>query len=362
MSKKIRVCLLFGGRSTEHEVSLMSARSIYNNLDKNKYEVILVGIDKQGHWLMSDKSNRLLESVIEKNNVEITPIIKKTKTSLIAVESGKDLSQIDVFFPIIHGTYGEDGCLQGFFELLGVPYVGANVIGSAIGMDKDVQKRLLNSVGIKTAKFITLKKFDVTNKSIFQAVKKLGFPLFVKPASLGSSIGIVKVHNQKELLPAVKQAFRFDTKIMLEEAIVGREIECSVLGNDRPQASVPGEIVPHHEFYSYEAKYFDENGAALLVPAKISPSIIRKIQTIAIKAFQTLECFGMARVDFFLTKNNQILINEINTLPGFTKISMYPRLWEESGLNYKKLLDELIRLALEKNTETKRLKRSYSSS
>lgn len=362
MNKKIRVCLLFGGKSTEHEISLMSAKSIYDNLDKNKYEVVLVGIDKQGHWILGDQSTRLLESVAQKNNSVITPVIRNEKTSLVAVESGKDLSLVDVFFPVIHGTYGEDGCLQGFLELLNVPYVGANVIGSALGMDKDVQKRLLNSAGIKTAKFITVKNEKTDKKNISQFIKKAGFPLFVKPASLGSSIGITKVKNQKELVKAVRIAFKFDTKIMLEEAIAGRELECSVLGNDFPKASLPGEVIPRYEFYSYEAKYFDEKGAALIIPAQLPARLIKKVQQIAVKAFQVLECFGMARVDLFLTKKNQILVNEINTIPGFTKISMYPKLWEASGLSYQRLINELIRLALEKRKKLNQLKRNFSSS
>lgn len=354
--KKIRVGLLFGGKSGEHEVSLQSAKSIYEALDKQKYDVTLIGIDKSGAWLLEKQSNYLLNShnpkliALNKNGVcEITAITSRQQAQLISVDSGKEITAIDVFFPIIHGTYGEDGSLQGFLELLDSAYVGAGVLGSAVGMDKDVMKRLLRDAGIKTAPFYVVRKGE-------SIPKKLDFPLFVKPANLGSSVGITKVHSEKDLNEAIGNAFQYDAKILIEGFVKGREIECSVLGNDNPIASVPGEIIPQHEFYSYEAKYIDENGATLKIPAELTQKQIKTIQDLAIQTFKTLECSGMARVDFFLTERGEVIVNEINTLPGFTKISMYPKLWEASGIGYSELLDKLIQLAIEKKQQKKKLK------
>ncbi len=357
--KKIRVGLLFGGKSGEHEVSLQSAKSIYEALDKNKYDVTLIGIDKSGRWLLENQSNYLLNShnpkliALNKSDVsEITAITAKDQAQLISVDSGKEITAIDVFFPIIHGTYGEDGSLQGFLELLDAAYVGAGVLGSAVGMDKDVMKRLLREAGMKTAPCYVVRKGE--------SIPKIpGFPLFVKPANLGSSVGVAKVHSEKELRRAIDNAFQYDTKILIEGYVAGREIECSVLGNDNPIASVPGEIIPQHEFYSYEAKYIDENGAVLKIPAELTKQQIKKIQDLAVKTFKTLECCGLARVDFFLTERGEVVVNEINTLPGFTKISMYPKLWEASGIEYSKLLDRLIQLAIEKKGEKKKRKYTY---
>lgn len=365
MSKKIRVCLLFGGKSGEHEVSLQSAKSIYAALDKDKYDVVPVGIDKKGIWHLGPSSELFLNPDDPKNiqlnpkSPTITPVTSQNETSLISLDSYKKMGAVDVFFPIIHGTFGEDGSLQGFFELADSAYVGAGVLGSAIGMDKDVMKRLLQAAGITVAKYNVIKKNSYQIDTAKGYAEELRYPLFIKPANMGSSVGVVKVHNEDELDLAIKNAFDFDTKVLMEEAIIGREIEVAVLGNDNPEASVPGEIIPHHEFYSYEAKYIDENGAGLDIPANLSEEEIREIQKIAIKAFQTLECSGMARVDFFYTKDKHIIVNEINTLPGFTKISMYPKLWEESGLPYPKLLDRLIELAIEKKAEKSTLKRSF---
>ncbi len=366
--KKIKICLLFGGRSGEHEVSLQSAKSIYEVLDKNKYAIFLVGIDKQGHWLLGNSSNYLLNATnpkliaLNKNNTtEVTAIKKHTSSELISPKSGHPISNIDVFFPVMHGTYGEDGSIQGFLELLDVAYVGAGVLGSALGMDKDVMKRLLNHNGIKTAKFKAIKKSQWGSDTLNDVIKVFGFPMFVKPANLGSSVGINKAKNKSELEKFVKEAFLYDTKILIEQPVKGREVECSVLGNDKPIASLPGEVIPQHEFYSYEAKYVDENGAILKIPASnLAKKTIRKIQETAIKAFKSLECSGMARVDFFLEPNGEVIVNEINTIPGFTKISMYPKLWEASGLPYSKLLDKLIELAMEKKKEKGKLKRSYT--
>ncbi len=361
MKKKIKVCLLFGGKSGEHEISLLSAKSIYNALDKTKYKVILVAIDKQGKWLLLNASNYLLNSSNSKlikinkaNSKNITFVSKGKKAELLSLESRITITSVDVFFPIIHGTFGEDGCIQGLLELLNTAYVGANVLGSSVGMDKDIMKKLLRDAKIPIAKFNTFKRGEKVN------IKGLQYPVFVKPANMGSSVGIVKVKNKKELNFAIKKAFLYDTKILIEEYIKAREIECSVLGNENPIASVPGEIIPKHEFYSYIAKYIDKNGAELKIPAKLSSKKIKEIQSLAIKAYKALECSGMARVDFFLTLKGKIILNEINTLPGFTKISMYPKLWEISGIPYTKLLDRLIELAIEKKKQKDSLKREFS--
>jgi len=261
---------------------------------------------------------------------------------------------VDVIFPVLHGPFGEDGSMQGLLKLSGVPFVGAGVLGSAVGMDKDVMKRLLRDAGIKIGKFITLKNNE---KVDFNKIKKeLGLPIFIKPANMGSSVGVSKVRNENEFKKAVKKAFTFDVKIIIEEFINGREIECSVLGNDKPMASIPGEVIASHEFYSYNAKYIDENGATVQIPAKLEKNIQKKIQELAIKTFQVLNCEGLGRVDFFLKKNGEIFVNEINTLPGFTNISMYQKLWAASGIPQNKLLDRLIDLAIERFNKEQKLK------
>lgn len=338
MANRIKVGLVFGGKSGEHEVSVRSAASIFRALDKDKYEVSLVGINKLGGW-----------SVIKENWLPQGTEMKQLADGKREIKVADN--HIDVFFPIVHGTYGEDGCLQGMFEIMDKAYIGAGVLGSAIGMDKDVMKRLLRDAGIPTAGFQIVKNGELAK------IKK--YPVFVKPVNMGSSVGISKAHNLDELKHALTEAFEYDTKVIIEEAVVGREIEVSVLGNNDPIASIPGEIKPTHEFYDYEAKYIDENGAALEIPAKLSQTEIKKIQSLAIKAFKVLECSGMARVDMFLTPTGKVIINEINTLPGFTNISMYPKLWEASGISYSELLDRLIQLAIEKKKEKDRLKRSF---
>lgn len=368
--KKIKIGLLFGGKSGEHEVSLQSAKSIYEALDKNKYDVLLIGIDKQGAWRLGAASNYLLNATnpkliaLNKKAPVVTaisnPSDKPQEIQLISPESGKSMAGVDVFFPIIHGTYGEDGSLQGLLELLDVPYVGPGVLGSAVGMDKDVMKRLLRDAGLPIGKFFAFTDETLSPKTLAAAVRGLKFPIFVKPANMGSSVGISKAHNKKELDAAIKDAFRYDTKIILEEFIKGREIEVAVLGNASPKASVPGEILPSHEFYSYEAKYIDEHGAAVEIPAKMSAKDSARARELAVKVFQALDCAGMARVDFFFTPRDKFIVNEINTLPGFTKISMYPKLWGATSLPYPKLLDQLIKLAIEQKAKKKKLKRSFN--
>ncbi len=362
--KKINIGLIFGGRSGEYEVSLVSGRSIFKALDKKRYNVFLIGIDKNGAWhLGEDESIWTGGKGVGKLKLNtklpvVTAIAEKGKIFLIDIKNGRKLADIDVFFPVTHGTFGEDGCLQGFFELLGAVYVGSNVLGSAVGMDKDVMKRLFREVGIPIGKFHTLLEHPASGL-LDGIIKDLKFPIFVKPANLGSSVGISKAKNKKELSRAIKLAFQFDNKIILEEFIKGREIECSVLGNERPAASWPGEIKLTSEFYSYESKYINDKLSTPVPKADLDKKTAEKLQQLAIRVFQVLNCEGMGRVDFFLTPAGKIYANEINTLPGFTQFSMYPKMWENSGLPYSGLLDELIRLAILRKKRDDKIKRSY---
>lgn len=364
--KKLKVGILFGGKSCEHEVSLLSAKNVIDALDKEKYEPVLIGIDKTGAWhikdplqyLMHDHDPKQIQLDGPANNVAIAT--KEGSESFLHTTSPASTS-VDVIFPVLHGSYGEDGTIQGLLKIANIPFVGADVLGSAIGMDKDVVKRLLKESGIDTAKCIVLKNFEKNLFSYEEVVQKIGLPFFVKPANAGSSVGVVKVKKQEDFIPAITQAFLYDKKILLEEYIEGREIECSVLGNNHPIASLPGEIIPHHEFYSYEAKYLDDFGATLEVPAKLDPIISKAVQETAIQVFQVLCCEGMARVDFFLQKSGRLVVNEINTIPGFTKISMYPKLWQISGLSYSELLDRLIHLALDRHKEELKIQTQYQT-
>jgi D-alanine-D-alanine ligase len=359
---KIRVGILFGGRSAEHEVSLQSAKNIVDAIDKNKYEVVLIGIDKQGGWHLDEGSRFLLQTTGSESpalaasgeNLALVP--GQQEEQLVQLSGQQAPGSLDVVFPILHGPFGEDGTVQGLLKLANIPFVGAGVLGSAVGMDKDVMKRLLRDAGIPIARFIVLTKYSAKGVDFDEARDQLGLPLFIKPANLGSSVGIHKVKDREEFDRAVQDAFKYDHKVLIEECIVGREIECSVLGNDQPVGSVLGEILPRHDFYSYEAKYLDESGAALEIPAKLPPEISERIRQTAIKTFSVLCCEGMARVDFFLRNGEEIIVNEINTIPGFTRISMYPKLWEASGLSYSDLIDKLIQLAMEKFEREKELK------
>lgn len=355
--KKIKVAILFGGKSAEHEVSVQSAKNVYNALDKNKYEAVLIGIDKQGQWHLSS-GEQLMKLTSSMNPTETNSLsLVKQENLTPALHNGKtSLGEIDVVIPILHGPYGEDGSIQGFLKLLNIPFVGSNVLGSAVGMDKDVAKRLLRDAGLPIGKFLT---FTNKNQITGELIKlELRFPVFVKPANMGSSIGVVKAKTEEELTKAIETAFSYDTKILIEESIPGVEIECSVLGNEEPIASVPGEIIAHHEFYDYDAKYIDENGAELKIPAELPEEKVKEVQALAIKAFTTLCLEGMARVDFFYTPDGKFYINEVNTLPGFTNISMYPKLWKASGIDNTELLDRLITLALERFSRQKALKSS----
>jgi len=362
-NKKLTVGILFGGKSAEHEVSLQSAKNVYDAIDRDKFEPVLIGIDKGGKWHSMGDSLSLLNSGDPRRismNSSGGPVALVPESEGLLTESGLKL---DVVFPILHGPFGEDGTIQGLLKLADVPFVGAGVLGSAVGMDKDVMKRLLRDAGIPIGKFLTFRAHEPL-PSFAEVKTTLGIPAFVKPANMGSSVGISKAHNESEFSAAVREAFQYDVKIVIEEYIKGREIECAVLGNENPEASVPGEIIPTHEFYSYEAKYLDENGAALEIPAKLDAETRKRVQELSVKAFQTLCCEGLARIDFFLKENGEILLNEINTMPGFTKISMYPKLWEASGgagggIGYTELISRLIELAVKKFEKEKGLKITY---
>lgn len=390
--KKLRVGILFGGRSGEHEISLLSAASVLQALDKDKYEVVPIGITKEGRWVSQSHAERLLKgeplpadggrhlragdpaatpgaAVLAKGESVIVPPVPSSD-SLVPFESERRGTEqginVDIIFPVLHGTFGEDGTIQGLLELADIPYVGAGVLGSAAGMDKDIMKSLFAAAGLAIVKHVTFlrSQWQKDPKQVVRKVeKKLKYPLFVKPANLGSSVGISKAHDRKELGPAIETAAAYDRKIVVEQGVGGkkgkaRELECSVLGNDEPRASIAGEIVPSAEFYDYSAKYLEE-GSQLLIPAKITKKQMKHLQEMAIAAFQAVDCSGLARVDFLMDpKSGKIYLNEINTMPGFTSISMYPKLWAASGIEYPELIDRLVQLGLERYQEKK--KNSYS--
>jgi D-alanine-D-alanine ligase len=369
--KKLRVGILFGGRSGEHEVSLISAASVISALDPEKYEAVPIGISKDGRWLAGTAAHKMLPSSagapakpalgeVLRSGESVMLSADPNVAALVPVGNSHGAAlRVDVVFPVLHGTFGEDGAVQGLLDLAGLPYVGSGVIGSAVGMDKDVQKRLFLQAKLPVGEFLAVPRaeWEKSRAKTQRAIqKKFRFPVFVKPATLGSSVGMTKAHDAKELAAAMDLAAEFGQKIMVESAIRGREIEVSVLGNEEPKASIPGEIVPHREFYDYTAKYLEE-GTRLSIPAKLSKAQVKQFQEYAVRAFRTLECLGMARVDFFLEhRSGRILLNEVNTIPGFTSISMYPKLWEASGLPYRALLDRLIELALAQHRERQRTK------
>jgi D-alanine-D-alanine ligase len=353
------VVILFGGRSAEHEVSVVSARSVLQALDPDRYEAIPIGVTKEGRWQLMSSGPPGLGSV----GGAPLPGVEESEGGAVALDQGPGAqalvaadgsrTAIDVVFPVMHGPHGEDGSIQGFLEMAGVPYVGSGVLASAVGMDKAVQKVLFAAAQIPIVEHqVVLERgWEEDPEGVRARAEHLGFPLFVKPAALGSSVGISKVGEPQGLRAALEEAFRYGHKAVLERAVEGaRELECGVLGNDDPVASVAGEIVPRgHEFYDYEAKYLDERGAELIVPADIPPETMEEVQRLAVAAFRAIDAAGMARVDFFLTRDDRFLLNEVNTIPGFTSISMYPKLWEASGIPYPDLVDRLIELAVERH-------------
>jgi D-alanine-D-alanine ligase len=374
-AKKIRILVLYGGRSGEHEVSLRSAASVIRHLDPQRFEVVPVGIDKDGRWLSQDASRTLIAAqkeptvpLAQGTMVTLPPFPRREGGALLPLggASGGERG-IDVVFPVMHGTFSEDGTIQGLLELADVPYVGCGVLASAVGMDKEMAKRLARDAGIPIVPYVVLRSVDrwrATRVQVAaQVARELGYPCFVKPVNAGSSVGVHKVKTAAALDAALEDAFRYDTKVLIEKAIAAREIELSTLENPKfgepPLVSVAGEITPTHEFYSYEAKYLDENGAALQIPAKLTPDQLAFAQRVAREVFVALECEGMARVDLFLDRNtNEFYFNEINTLPGFTSISMYPKMWEASGIGYSELLSRLVDLAIARHERRRGLSRS----
>jgi D-alanine-D-alanine ligase len=368
MAGKIRVGIIYGGQSAEHEISILSARNVLDALDRSRFEPFLIGIDKTGRWSIQSEQV-LLAAPSDPRRVRIdrgSPVqLASSLTGQSTDASSSGVGIVDVVFPVLHGTLGEDGAIQGLFEVAGLPYVGAGVLGSAVGMDKDVMKRLLRDAGIPIADFRTIRRdaFIASPSAVCAALATLGLPVFTKPANAGSSIGIRKVATASALEDAIRYAFKFDTKILVEAAIVGREIELAVLGGNPPSVSVPGEIVVVHPdgFYSYEAKYIDEHGATLEMPARISAEQSIQAQGLALSTFEVLECDGMARVDLFLQPDGRLLVNEINTIPGFTAMSMYPKLWALSGISPQELVSRLIDLALKRAELQGEIRRSLVS-
>lgn len=361
--KKLTIGIIFGGKSAEHEVSLQSAKNIYAAIDKEKYQPLLIGIDKEGRWLLADHARflindgdpRLIGLMGSDERVMLAP---ESHGALSSLGTGKSGPNIDVAFPILHGPLGEDGTVQGLLKLAGIPFVGASILGSAVGMDKDVMKRLLRDAGLPIARFRTLRAGEPL-PDFSELAAELGLPLFVKPANMGSSVGVSKVGDAAGFAKAIEEAFSFDLKVVVEEMVVGREIECSVLGNRAPMASGIGEIKASHDFYSYEAKYIDENGAVLEIPAQLPEEVTEAARQLAIATFTTLCCEGLGRVDMFLRPDHRLVVNEINTMPGFTRISMYPKLWEAAGISYGELIDRLIGLAIERFEREKGLRTNY---
>ncbi len=360
--KRLRIGVLFGGRSGEHEVSLASAASVIRALDPEKYEAVPIGISKDGRWLVGTGSLKMLADVLKSGDrVVLPPDPSAAALVPLGPATGQPSVSVDVVFPVLHGTFGEDGTVQGLLELAGLPYVGAGVLASAVGMDKDVQKRLFEQAGLPMVPFLAIRRSEWEHErtKVLQAIKKkFRFPIFVKPATLGSSVGMTRVKTAHEIPAALDLAAEFALKIIVERGVIGREIEVSVLGNDELSASIPGEIVPHREYYDYRAKYL-EQGTQLLIPAKLTKKQVAVFQDYAVRAFRAIDGTGMARCDFFLERRTgKIFVNELNTIPGFTSISMYPKLWEASGLPYPKLIDRLIELAIELHGDKSRTKYS----
>jgi D-alanine-D-alanine ligase len=385
------VGVLFGGRSSEHEVSLRSALTVMSAIDPARYEVVPIGIGRDGRWYLRDDAMRMLSEAAPRlealgaGGVEVSLLPHPAGRTLVETMHNRAHGRasaarrtptpargarhalpgpLDVVFPVLHGTYGEDGTVQGLLELAGIPYVGAGVLGSAIGMDKDVQKRLLREAGIPVVRYAALERADWRDDPAGAAhlARSLGYPVFVKPNALGSSVGISKVKRESDLDRALRDAFGYDRKVLIEAACEGRELECAVLGNDRPEASIPGEIVVkgRHEFYSYESKYVDPEGAEIKIPADVPPAQSEHLRKLAVAAFRALGLRGMARVDFLARPSlSEIFVNEVNTIPGFTAISMYPKLWEATGLPLPQLIERLLELALEEHRERAELKITY---
>lgn len=362
MSKKLKVGIVYGGRSPEHNISLLSAYNVVANIDTNRWDPVLLPVDKEGIWYYHGSSAKI-DSPTDAATVRLTDLDQKIVLSqnygqgnILDAQTGKVIESIDVIYPVMHGAFGEDGAIQGLAKMCGLPCVGCGILGSSLGMDKDVTKRLLRDADIGVADFVTLRKGYNEDLTFSEITAKLGEELFLKPANLGSSVGVKFTDNKSDYEKAVKEAFQYDPKVIVEEKITGREIECAVLGNENPKASVIGEILPK-TWYTFENKYIDDDGAGLAIPAKLSTEEAAKATKIAIDTYVNLECKGLTRVDMFLKENGDIIVNEVNTLPGFTKISMYPKLWENTGIEYQDLISHLINFALEDFDQQQNLKR-----
>ena len=372
--RKLRVGVMFGGRSGEHEVSLMSARSVLTAIDYVKYQVTQIGITHHGVWLVGEN---VLDRMTQDSTGDLIPatlLPDPTRHGLCQIRDTQHgellerLAELDVVFPLLHGTFGEDGTIQGLFELADLAYVGAGVLGSSLGMDKAVFKDVMRAIDIPVVEFLVVTRREIENdvaSIIERCVKLADFPLFVKPANLGSSVGVTKCMSPSDLIEGLFEAARYDRRILVERGVNAREIEVSVLGNEDPQVSIPGEIIPSRDFYSYDAKYLDGN-SELLIPAPVSSDVAQKVRELAVRAYRAVDCAGMARVDFLLEKDSSgrnslegLFLSEVNTIPGFTQISMYPKLWEASGLPYAALIDRLIELAMERKAGRDRTERRY---
>lgn len=359
---KKTIAIIFGGKSAEHEVSLRSARNVATALDANLFQPVLIGISQEGSWYRFPNTEifssvKITDSHLPAHAEPVALISHQGKPVLYSMKDHSKTS-IDCAFPVMHGTMGEDGTIQGLFKMVQVPFVGCGVWSSAAGMDKEVMKRLLHEAEIPNARYILLTPRE--KHSYDYLVGKLGTPFFIKPANAGSSVGVHKIKSEEDLAAGLKDAFQFDTKVLAEEFIQGRELECSVMGhNHAPKASLPAEVIPQHDFYSYEAKYVDDNGALLKIPAELKEDAVERIQSLAKKTFHVMGCEGLTRVDFFMKANGDLYINEINTIPGFTNISMYPKMWEVSGLPGKELISQLIQLGFERHEAEQKLKTSY---
>lgn len=355
------IAIIYGGKSTEHEVSIRSARNIAKAIDKTKYTLSLIAIAKDGSWYSKSMEELSTENVVLPSNNRLSLIPGGNRGILLNLSSNTELAPLDAVFPIVHGTGGEDGTLQGLLKTMNIPFVGPGVVGSALCIDKEVAKRMLNEAGIKNSKFLAYHSSERAQITYEQAHAVLGVPMYIKPPNLGSSIGISKVTNKAEFDAAIDEAFKFDRKVLIEQNIVGREIECAVMGNADVKASPVGEVVTNeesHTFYDYAAKYTDANGSVTMIPAQMVEATQNRIREIAIKTYKTLNCEGMSRVDVFLTDTNEIVVNEVNTLPGFTDISMYPKLWEADGIAYADLITKLIDLAIERSEDEEKMQTS----
>lgn len=364
---KLRVGVLFGGRSGEHEVSLVSAKSVIGALDQSRYEIVPIGITKEGRWIAGPDALRSLTSArqtLRPSDAIITPDATTHALTLLR-NDGHGEQPLDVIFPVLHGTYGEDGTIQGLLDLADLPYVGSGVLGSAVCMDKVIQKQICSYEQLPTVQYTHTTRHEYSNApdDVHRRITPLGYPLFIKPANLGSSVGISKVHGPDELAAALDRAFGYDHKVIIEAAVPNAmEIEVALLGNEDPQASVAGQIIASNEFYDYDAKYVD-GASRVIIPAPLTPALSDAIRSLAVKAFTACNCAGMARVDFLIDeKKQEIFLNEINTIPGFTSISMYPKLWQATGVSYGQLLDRLIELAIQRHEQKRNQKTSYNPS